>query len=972
VSDSPPERGPLVLLDGMSLAFRAFFALPDDLSTSAGVVTNAVHGFTAMLVNLVRDHHPSALAVAFDLPGGTFRDEMVEDYKGGRDETPDILLPQFDMIRDIVRALAIPVAEVPDYEADDVLATLATEARDSGNDVIVVTGDRDCFQLVEDPHVRVLYNRRGVSDYALYDEAGIVERTGVTPDKYPALASLRGDKSDNLPGVPGVGEKTAAKLLNTYGDLDGIFAHLDELTPKLRENLAANEALARSNLTVIPLVRDVPLPFTADELALGGWDRDEVEGVFATLELRTQWRRVSTLLDEGQLGTARAAARQASAAKGRARSTPAEPSGPVTDPAPAPADDPALVEVALEVSRPATATAAAAAVRDLRKAGDAADRGPGAGVLAVAGRWSGEPGRSPLLGVLVAATAAGQGVWLAAPLLTSTSVVTALDRAWGAGGLVGHHVKEVFRSLLPLGEACEGLAMDTAVAAYLLDPSSGDYALAAVAGPAAVAAAGGAGDAPDPSETGAPPDAAPARARRKPAAAQLALDDGTPDGDASAVAVDPVPSAAAEAATVAQLVEPFRARLAAEELLALHDEVETPLVRVLARMEVVGIRVDTAELRRITDALVGECRRLEVEIQEIAGHEFKVNSTPQLRTVLYDELGLTPGRKTKTGFSTDAATLETLRDAHPIVDKLLRYREVEKLRSTYGESLLQEVADDGRIHASFRQTVARTGRLSSDRPNLHNIPVRTEEGRTFRRAFVPAEGSRFCVADYDQIELRVLAHLSGDPGLIEAFTSGTDVHRAVAAGVFSVPPEEVTHTQRERAKMVSYGLAYGMEAFGLARRLATSVEEANEIMGRYFTAFPEVRDYMEATVAEARARGYTRTALGRKRPLPELHDRNYRVRQAAERQAMNAGIQGLAADLFKTALVRLDAALTDAGLTSRLVLQVHDEVIVEAAAAEEEPVAALTEASLTGAADLRVPLKVSMAWGSSWAEAKGG
>ena len=519
----------------------------------------------------------------------------------------------------------------------------------------------------------------------------------------------------------------------------------------------------------------------------------------------------------------------------------------------------------------------------------------------------------------------------------------------GRSPIVGHHVKELLRALLPLGVEVAHLAMDTAVAAYLLDPSTGDYGLEAVAGPwlSLEDASGG--------------SLAPATG---PPLGQLALD-----------AVDPVldggPSAA-EAGLVLQLAGPLRDSLRRDGLEALHDEVETPLVGVLARMEVIGIAVDVAELRRIADELAADTQALEAEIHRLAGHEFNVNSTPQLRAVLYDELKLTPGRKTKTGFSTDAATLETLRDDHPVVETLLHYREVEKLRSTYGEALLAEVAPDGRIHASFRQTVARTGRLSSERPNLHNIPVRTEAGRRFRRAFVPAEGFTFLVADYDQIELRVIAHLSGDPGLVEAFTSGADVHRAVAAGVFGVPAEEVTYEQRERAKMVSYGLAYGMEAFGLARRLSTGVDEANEIMDRYFGAFPSVRQYMEDTVAEARARGYTRTALGRKRPLPELADRNYRVRQAAERQAMNAGIQGLAADLFKTALVRLDAALGDGGLASRLVLQIHDEVIVETAVGEEAEVEVLTARALTGAAELSVPLKVSLALGPSWAAAKGG
>ena len=379
-----------------------------------------------------------------------------------------------------------------------------------------------------------------------------------------------------------------------------------------------------------------------------------------------------------------------------------------------------------------------------------------------------------------------------------------------------------------------------------------------------------------------------------------------------------------------------------------------------------GDVIESVNLARV-DGLSGFVR----EVHRHAGHEFNVNSTPQLRTVLYEELSLSPGRKTKTGYSTDAATLETLRDAHPIVDALLRYRELEKLRSTYGESLLGEVAPDGRIHASFRQTVARTGRLSSERPNLHNIPTRTESGQQFRRAFVPAEGWQFLVADYDQVELRVIAHLSGDPGLVEAFTSGQDVHRAVAAGVYGVPTDEVTHAQRDRAKMVSYGLAYGMEAFGLARRLSTGVEEANEIMERYFRAFPRVRAYMESTVDDARERGFTRTALGRKRPLPDLGSRNYRQRQAAERQAMNAGIQGLAADIFKTALVRLDRALEEGDLSSRLVLQVHDEVIVEVAPGEEDRAAALTEDALSHAVPLDVPLAVSMAWGSSWAAKAG-
>ncbi len=905
------RTGPLLLLDGMSLAFRAYFALPDTLATSTGLVTNAVHGFTSMLVYLVREQRPSALAVAFDAPGATFRDEILEDYKAGRAETPWLLPPQFDMIRDVMAALAIPVVEAPGFEADDVIATLATEAMARQCEVVIVTGDRDSFQLVEDPYVRVLYNKRGVSDYTLYDEAGIVERSGVPPSQYVLLAALRGDPSDNLPGVPGVGEKTAAKLLTKYGDLDGIFSHLDEQTPKLRENLAANEALARSNARIIPLVRDVPLDVDVAHLTLGGWDRAGAEATFDRYEMKTVWHRIEELLDAGALGEP---------AEGSA-------SGRVAAPARGQADAAGTPLPALEVrdvTLPATASEATKQLTEL-----------GTGRLAIAARWNGMPGRSDLIGLLVLATEgdeAGLGVLVAGEQLGAASVAKKLNTML-ARPVVGHNVKEAMRSLLPLGIDVTGLEMDTGVAAYLLDASTGEYELQHLR-----------------EQTG-----------------QLSLDIAEPGETARDMARE----AAGEGADVVTMATGFRRRLETEDMDWLHDNIETPLVRVLAKMEVAGIGIDRTELQAIADSLKESAITLQEEVQTLAGHEFNVNSTPQLRTVLYEELGLTPGKKTKTGFSTDAQTLESLRDAHPIVEALLNYREVEKLRSTYGESLLAEVQADGRIHASFGQTVARTGRISSDRPNLHNIPVRTELGKQFRRAFVPAEGCTFLVADYDQVELRCIAHLSEDPGLIDALTSGADVHRTVAAAVYGIPLEEVTHTQREFCKMVSYGLAYGMEAYGLSQRLGIPVEEAAAIMESYFGAFPMVKQYMDATVADAKIRGATRTMFGRLRPLPDLHAGNYRLRQAAERQAMNAGIQGLAADIFKLALVRLDRDLEETGLTSRLVLQVHDEVIVEVTPGEEDDVRRLTESALTGAADLRVPLTISMATGPSWAAAKG-
>jgi DNA polymerase-1 len=918
----------------MSLAFRAYFALPNTLTTTSGMVTNAVHGFVSMVSYIVREHQPSSLAVAFDLPGETFRDEMVPDYKAGRAEAPNDLPPQFEMIREVMEALAIPVVEAPGFEADDVLATLATEARDRGTDVVVVTGDRDSFQLIEDPHIRVLYNRRGVSDYSLYDEAGIVERTGVPPSKYVLLASLRGDPSDNLPGIPGVGEKTAAKLLNAYGDLDGIFSHLEEQTPKLRENLTNNEGLARSNATVIPLVRDVPLGVHVTQLQLGGWDLRHAEAVFAKFELRSQWRIMEELLSAGAFGDA-AEGSEVPAGSGTVLTKDAKAelavmrfgrgSGGSGEAGEAGEVRAELVDFG-EVRVP---IAAAAATKDLAALAK--------GTRSLVARWSGAHGRSPLTALAVVATEGGGevgAVMLPADLLEAPAVAKKLTSTLAAP-VLGHQVKEVMRSLLPLGIDCTGLVMDTGVAAYLLDASSGEYELSDLRG----------------SDDG---------------QLQLRMGDPTPE------LLSEAESMVAEGRDVAELAAGYRVRLDALGMGPLHDDIETPLVRVLAKMEVAGIGIDRTELKKISEELKTSAAALQGSVQELAGHEFNVNSTQQLRTVLYDELGLKPGKKTKTGYSTDAQTLESLRGEHPIIDALLSYREVEKLRSTYGENLLAEVAADGRIHASFRQTVARTGRISSDRPNLHNIPVRSDLGKQFRRAFVPAEGYSFLVADYDQVELRVIAHLSGDEGLINAMTSGSDVHRVVASNVYRVPTEEVTHTQREFCKMVSYGLAYGMEAYGLSQRLGVPVDEAAAIIDSYFGAFPGVKQYMDETVFEARERGATRTEFGRLRPLPDLHASNYRLRQAAERQAMNAGIQGLAADIFKVALLRLDESLEAAHLASRLVLQVHDEVIVEVAAGEEAEAGRLTEEALTGAADLKVPLTISMGFGPSWAAAKGG
>jgi len=677
-----------------------------------------------------------------------------------------------------------------------------------------------------------------------------------------------------------------------------VIANLDKCTPKLRENLAAHEAQVRLNAEATPLIRNVPIECDLDQLGMGGWDPDEVQELFNFLEFRTLWNEL--LVATGTAGAAPAASADSARVEAGARFDV------ITEPAAA--DDIAAI----------CAT------------GDA---------VAIEAAWHGEPGRSDLHG-LALATSGESALWLDSAQLADDGVRTAVTRMAAEVSVHAHRAKELIRGLARYNIDLTSLGVDTAVAAYLVDPAESQYLLEELC----LRYAGLDISAPD-----APPSG------------QLDLDGTEPE---------PGEQAARRAAAIFQLVEPLSAALDARGLRNLYDEIERPLVRVLARMEAVGVRVDADYLRGLVKALTDEVRELEGEIQELAGHPFTVNSTKQLRTVLFDELGLATQKKTKTGFSTDAASLEKLRGLHPVIDPLLRYREVEKLRSTYGESLLGEVAADGRIHASFNQTVARTGRLSSDRPNLHNIPIRTEEGRRIRRAFVPAAGYRFLVADYNQIELRVIAHLAQDPGLIHAFESGQDIHETTAARIFGVEPSAVTLGQRSKAKMVSYGLAYGMESFGLGQRLGIPTDEAAEILNAYFVAFPSVRAYMDRTVAEARDRGYTETLFGRRRQIPELSSSNYRLRQAGERQAMNAGIQGLAADIFKVALVRLDRGLEEQGRTSRLVLQVHDEVILEVAPAEEQAVSALTLEAMRGAADLSVPLEVNLSWGDSWADAK--
>ena len=888
--------GRYLLVDGNSLTYRAFFALPPDMATASGQVTNAVFGFTSMLINVIKDQRPDGMLVAFDRGEPTFRHLAEPEYKAQRVKAPDILRQQMGLVREVLDSVGIQQIDLAGWEADDLIASACKVLVERGDEVVIVTGDRDSYQLVSDPQVKVLYNKRGVSDYALYDEAGIEEKTGVHPRMYPQYAALRGDTSDNLPGVPGVGEKTAAKLINTYGGLDGIFANVDAQTPKLRESLVENEGRARKNLDLMVLHDDAPLDSVDfDSLEISP-NPAEIKRLFEFLEFRTLADRLSEVLGPS-------AGIQSSVAR-----------------------EVLVAEVDIATS-----------------SGDAAALISGVESLDLAGAWVGEPGRSTLTGLAFVTDAGSASVtWMPATLVADAAVVDALE---AHSNVRGHNIKPIMRSLLAVGVDLTGLRLDTAIAAYLIDPAEARYELADLitkftrfAAPSGGATSSG----------------------------QLDLD-GTSSTDAQRAGND--------ALAVHHIAEPIDASMRVQGMADLYHTIENPLVRVLARMEHVGVGVDTATLRSINQRLTAEVDTLGAELRRVAGHDdLNLNSPNQLRALLYEEKGLSPQglKKTKTGYSTDAQTLEKIKELWPeFIEPLLRHREVEKLRGTYGEGLLQEVGRDGRIHATFNQTVARTGRLSSDQPNLHNIPVRSEEGRVFRTAFVPSPGRTLLVADYNQIELRCIAHLAADPGLISAFTSGQDIHNATAARVFEVDPGSVTVDQRSKAKMVSYGLAYGMEAYGLGQRLNIATDEAAKILEAYFEAFPNVKAYMDATVIEARKKGYTETLFGRRRPIPELLNSNWRIRQAGERQAMNAGIQGLAADIFKVALVRIDQALLDGGYESVLVLQVHDEVIVEVPESERAVVGPLVIDLMRGAAELNVPLEVNVAWGATWAAAKG-
>lgn len=868
----------LALLDGNSIAYRAFYALPEDLATTSGQVTNAVYGFTRMLIKLLGDHHPDGLAVAWDVSRKSFRTEQYPEYKAQREKAPDQFRSQLPLIDEVLEALDVTQIRLEGYEADDLIATLTREAVEKGWDVLIVTGDRDAFQLIDD-HVKVLYTRRGITDTVIADADYVTDRYGIGPEQYVEYAALRGDTSDNLPGVAGVGEKTAAKLLVKHGSLEGVYEALDDQTPKLRENLAAAREQVFLNRELMELVSDVDVPLDVEAMRRGEWEQAQVKKLFESLEFHSLWEDLLSV-------------------QPTAGDLPGE-----------------VLDIGTTLVTEAAALAELAAGRRL--------------VIDLV-MSDGEP-----FGLAVAR---GEDEAAVVPLEDLAPLAPALIDPGIA--LIGHDVKESVRTLLEAGLEVGSVAMDTALAAYVLNPSSRNYDLADVAG------------------------------------RYLGLELESPDAepeDAGTLPFDSGPdldAAGRRVAAIDRLADRMWSELEARDERELFEKYELPLVTVLARMELNGIGVDRRYLEEMGEDLRRELAELETRIHDIAGEPFNVNSTDQLRHILFEKLELPVQKKTSTGKpSTDASVLEKLE--HPIVEALLRYRELEKLRSTYVDGYLPLITADGRIHTRFNQMAATTGRLSSDRPNLQNIPVRSETGRTIRRAFVPREGWVFLVADYSQIELRVLAHMSGDPGLLEAFnTADADIHTATAARVWGVPLEEVQPEMRRRAKMINFGLLYGMEAFGLASRLGISREEAAHHIEAYFEQFPDVREFMHGVVIQARNQGYTTTLFGRRRYLPELKSDNFRIRQMGERMALNAPVQGTAADIIKLAMIELDAELRRRQLESSLLLQIHDELVLETPPEELEDLQTLTTDVMEGVCELDVPLRVDLGTGENLADVK--
>jgi DNA polymerase I len=886
------DRPSIVLLDGHSLAYRAFYALPDTLRTQTGQLTNAVYGFTSMLIRLLADRRPDAIAVAFDKGRDVARTEAFPDYKANRAAPPDEFRPQVDLIKQVLATLHVPVLEVAGVEADDVLATLADRAVAVGFHAYIVTGDRDAMQLASDD-VTLLYTLRGITEMAEMTPDAVEERYGVRPERYVDLAAMRGDTSDNLPGVPGVGDKTAAKLIGRFGNIDGVFAHLDEISgKKVPAMLAEHEERVRTNRRIMQLRRDVEVDADLADLRLGAIDVGAVRELFGTLEFRALYDRfVADVLGEQEEAAATTFERTpVHLESGDLASWLDGVAGPVA--------------VATEVT----------------------DRPPHVRLEGLALATGGRDPVAVRLGDLDDDDRAGLERVLADPTVP----------------IVCHDLKNLDHALHGQGLAVSGVSVDTELAAYLLDPSQRTFDLERL------------------SLQHLQRTIAPVESE---ATDQLALDvDSEDDWEARAL----------RAEATLQLGYRLAGLLEERGQAELLETIELPLAPVLARMERAGVGIDLHVLNEIRGRLADRVEELEREVHDHAGRRFNVGSGPQLQEVLFTDLELPKTRRIKTGYSTDAQALQNLLGLHPIVDALMEWREVTKLLSTYVDALPPLVdPTTGRIHTTLSQTIAATGRLSSSHPNLQNIPVRREEGREIRRAFVPGEGfAQLLVADYSQIELRIMAHLSGDEGLLEAFASEEDVHATTAAKVFDLPLDAIDGALRDRAKAVNYGLAYGLTAFGLSQQLGIPPDEAQEIVDAYLERFPKVSQFLEAAVDEARRCGYTTTMFGRRRYLPDLVADNRNRRQMAERMALNAPIQGTAADVIKLAMIALQRALDTSGLRSQLLLQVHDEVILEAPDDELEATRELVIEQLSTVVELAVPLDVDVATGPTWFDAQ--
>jgi DNA polymerase-1 len=871
------------------MAYRAFFALPvENFSTTTGQHTNAVYGFTSMLINLLRDVEPTHVAVAFDVSGAAFRTETYADYKANRSASPEEFRGQIPLIEQVLEALSIPRLGIEGYEADDVLATLAAQGGEAGMDVFICSGDRDTFQLIND-RVQVLYPRKGVSDLARMDAAAVEERYGVPPSSYSDLAALVGESSDNLPGVPKVGPKTAAKWILTHGGLDGIIANAPAIAGVAGENLRANLDQVIVNRQINRLHTDVALPLGLADLERKPFSREQVHQVFDALEFRILRDRLFAMT---------------------------------------PTDAETVEAKPFEVE--VTRTGAGAWLSE--RAGQ---------LLGVDVRGSVAHGSGDAWGIAVA-DAAG------AALTLDLTDVSPEDEAALAGWLADprqpkalHDAKGAWHSLDGRGLPLHGVAFDTAVAEYLCHPDQRLFALDDLAVRRLHKEIGGSG-----ADAG---------------GQQMLSLDGPEDDELSAM----------RAAAVRELADVIGEDLEGRGGTELLADVELPVVDVLARMEKAGIAADVDYLRELEKHFTAAVDGAAGEAYDVIGREVNLSSPKQLQEILFDQLDMPKTRKTKTGYTTDADALAELyvKTEHPFLAHLLAHRDAIRLRQTV-EGLLRTVAPDGRIHTTYSQTIAATGRLSSSDPNLQNIPIRTEEGNRIRAAFVVGEGyENLMTADYSQIEMRIMAHLSGDDGLIEAFRSGEDLHSFVGSRVFGVEPDQVTPAQRSKIKAMSYGLAYGLSAFGLSNQLKISTGEAKALMEEYFERFGAVRAYLDDIVAEARGNGYTETILGRRRYLPDLVSDNRQRREMAERMALNAPIQGSAADIIKVAMINVDRELRAQGMATRLLLQVHDELLLEVAPGEAEAAELVLREQMGAATALSVPLDVSVGVGSSWQDA---